>query len=349
MRRPLHAVLLAGAALLAALPAGATPRSDHFEDLLAELNVRDGNLPLEDLTPEERRERAILRKAFAALRIDSDGLAGDLRIGKRLVAPLEKGYPGDGEIGALMDGALDGLAGDVGAVHDEVVVAIGIASEGRIRDRAEAKREAAALLLEEAPFLATRLLRARDQERAHRLLLAANALALKAGPGGSDTGSSMAAFVDGAAWEANPDFGTAVGGIAEVDAGSGQARKVIVFGRRVLPKTGAPQLAGASTKLQVTLSSNPANLAPGTYALGTTEGITLSATWTEEDEDGDVRVFVPVAGTLTLETLEVNAGSVDVTGTFSFSMFHPPTEETFPITSGSFEAPGLPRTAAIGE
>jgi hypothetical protein len=349
MRRLLPAVLLAGAALLAAPPAGATPQSDHFEDLLAELNLRDGDLPLEDLTPEERRERAVLRKAFAALRIESDGLADDLRIGKRIAPPLEKGYAGDGEILGLLDGTMEGLGGDVGTVHDEVVVAIGVAGEGRIRERAEAKREAAALLLEEAPFLATPTLRARALDRAHRLLLAANALALKAGPGGSDTGATMAAFVDGAAWEANPDFGTAVGGIAEVDAESGQARKVIVFGRRVLPKTGMPQVAGASTKLQITLVSNPANLAPGTYSLGTTSGITLSATWTEEDEDGDVRTFLPVGGTLTLETLVVKAGSVDAAGTFSFSMFHPPTEETFPITSGSFEAPGLPRTAAIGE
>jgi hypothetical protein len=349
MRRPILAVLLAGAALLAAPRAGATPHSDHFEDLLAELNLRDGDLPLEDLTPEQRRERATLRKAFAALRIDSDGLADDLRIGVRIAAPLEKGYPGDGEIGALLDGALDGLAGDVGVVHDEVVVAIGVAAEGRVRDRAEAKRVAAALVLEEAPFLVPRLSRARAHDRAHRLLLAANALALRAGPGGSDTGSSMAAFVDAEAWAANPDFGTAVGGIAEVDSGSGQARKVIVFGRRVLPKAGSPGIAGASTRLQITLMANPANLAPGTYSLGTTDGIYLSANWTEEDEDGDFRTFLPLAGTLTLETLEVNAGSVDVSGTFSFSMFHAPTEETLSITSGSFEAPGLPRTAAIGE
>ncbi len=336
---------LLGLALLAAAPrAAATAFTDHFEDLITELNTRDADLPTTGLTKDQRRQRVGLDRAFRALAAPSADLAGDLTMARKMATALLAGYPGDGTIDGLLSTLDDALGADVSAARDEVAVTISLAKAGKLRDRAQSKLDAADALFVQGAAAATPALRARFQERCHAALLKANALAVRAGTGGSTGGSTMAAVVSGSPWQANTDFGTGVSGFADVSSGTDGVRKVVVAGRQILPSSGDPRLPGDSSRIQLTLMSNSSDVVPGTYSLGTTDGVYFAATWLFEAEDGTPSQAVAVAGSVVVTALTVREGSIDIEGTFDLTMLDGLTSVSFPVASGSFHALDLPRT-----
>lgn len=341
----LPALLLAASALAAAAPpAAADPFTGNFNDLLVELNDRDADLPPTGLTKEQRKGRRALNRAFRALAADSKDLAGDLAMARKMAAALEAGYPGDGVIAGLLSGLNDALGLGVIAGRDELEVSIALAAEGRLKDRALARLAAADALLADAGAAATQGLRARLLERAHRTSLQGSRLAEKAGPGGSTGSSSMSATVNGSPWAANDSFGTAVSGLAHVSESLAGVRKILVAGRRILPNGASPPLPGDTSRIQITLQSVSVNVAPGTFPVGTTDGINASATWTFEAEDGAFQQAVAVSGSIVLTSLTLKAGSVDAAGTFDFSFYDGVADATFPVASGTFEVFDLPRS-----
>jgi hypothetical protein len=340
------AAALLGLALLGAAPrAAATPFDpDAFAALVTEMNDRDGTLPTTGLTKDQRRERAALNRAYRALAAPPKDLGGDLTMARKMATALQAGYPGDGTIDGLLTALDDTLGAKVSNVRDEVAVTISLASAGKLRDRAQAKLDAADALFAGGAAAATAALRARFQERCHAALLRANAFAVKAGTSGPGGGSTMAAVVDGIPWQANTDFGTGVSGFADVSSLNGGARKIVVAGRQILPSSANPRIAGASSRIQLTLMSNTSDIVPGTYALGTTDGVYFAASRLAEAEDGTPSQAVAVAGTIVVTSLTVREGSIDIDGTFDLTMFDGVASTTFPVASGSVHALGLPRT-----
>lgn len=350
MRRPaflLALVLAAALSPLAPRPAAADPFTNAFEDLLLELNARDEALPDTGLTPAQKKEKAGLAKAFRALASDSGDVAGDLRIAGKMAKALGAAYPEDGEIAGLLAGALDALEVLVRDGRDELEATLEGLAEGPARIKAAgflARCDETLLLADGAVAAATR---AKLLSRAQTYVRKGAAAAEKAAPVAD--ASSMSATVRGAAWAANSDFGTAVGGLANVSEAGG-LRNLHIRGRRILPKSGVPQgdppLPGATSTLDLHLDAITANIEAGTYAVGNSGGYGTSATFTEEDEDGDVHVATAESGTVVIQTLAINLGSVDVTGTFTLTLRDGETSQTFTIVSGTFVAEDLPRTTA---
>jgi hypothetical protein len=344
LRHRLPAAALLGLGLLAAAPgAAAAPNSDHFDALVAEMNDRDLALPFTGLTKEQKKERRVVNRFFAALAADSADLAGDLRMARRMARNLEAGYPGDGVITGLLSDLDDALGDDIAAVRTEVESTLSLAEPGTLHDRAQAKIDAADLLLVEADEAGTQALRARLQERAHKALLAANRLALRAGPGDPGGGSVFTALVDGSGWQSNSDYGTAVSGSADVSTGNGGVRKITMSGRRILPSDGDPRFPGDSTRLVLSFLSNNENVIVGDYVIGTSNGVNVSATWYDEPEAGGFAQAVATTGSVSITSLTINLGSIDVQGTFDLSMYDAVADATFPIASGTFQVFGLPR------
>ncbi len=342
-------VLLLAAAVPALLPgnAAAVPFTDAFQDLLVELNARDEALPATGLTPAQRKQKAALAKAFRALASDSQDVAGDLRTAGRMIKALGAGFPGDATLEGLHAGMLDDLEALVREGRDELEATLDLIEEGKPKIKAaDALVEAnGALLLVDGA--ATAPLRAKALSRAQGFVGKGFAAAAKGAPTGDGTGSSMAATIRGLPWFATSDFGTAVGGIATVSEAGG-LRSLLVRGRRILPKTGTPQgdppLPGKSSTLDLTIDAVTANIAAGTYAVGNVSFFGTAATFTEEDEDGTLHIAVAESGTVVLQTLDINLGSVTVSGTFSLTLRDGETGNTFTIVSGTFVAQGLPRT-----
>jgi hypothetical protein len=344
MRLRLRFPLAAAAAVVLAAAAAADPFTPHFQPLLAEMNQRDGALPLTGLTREQRKQRSALNRAYRALEADSTDLAGDLKMSLKMTKALEKGFPGDPEFGPLLDAlhaALGGLAADG---RDELEVAIAGLAEGKYRDRATAKLAKADAILLLAAEAETRVRRAAFQRKCWTVVLQGGKIVAKAAPGGPSGDSTVAATVDGSAWASNAQFGTAVVGLANVSASTGGLRKVLFTGRRILPHSADDDLPGETTRLQIMLSSIWADVAPGTYSVGGAEGVSVSATWTFEDEDGNATQAVALAGSVTIATTEVLLGSVSATGTFEFTMYDGVAGDSFPIASGTFDAFDLPRS-----
>ncbi len=345
MRRLALARLALAAVAVAALaiPSSATPFTARFDDVLVEMNARDAVIPFTGGTKEERRQRAALNRAFRALAVESADLRGDLAMARRIAGALEKGFPGDGSFPALLGGMNGGLAADANAERDATVVLISIAKEGAIRARAEAKLAAADALFIAADEAATETLRARCREKGFRAVLRAAALAVKAGTGGNDDASTMSAVVGGQPWAANTDFGTGVSGLADVSGSTGGLRRMVVSGRRILPLSTDSRLPGETSRIQLTLTSANANIVPGLYTTGTSAGVNISATWFEEDESENVSQAVSTAALIEVTSMTVRAGSVDMAGTFTLTMYDGLADVSFEIATGAFEAVGIPR------
>jgi hypothetical protein len=337
-------VALAVSLLLAvAAPAPALLNPEHFNDLIVELNDREFSLPTTGLTKEQKKQKASIQRAFRALNKVTKKLTDDLVVARRMQAAVEKGFPGDPVLGPILDGMNDGFLAEIGGARDEVALAIYLAKEGKLRDRAQAKLDAADQFLAGAAAQPTQAGRALFHERCSKSLDKGSVLAGKAGPGGSTNSSSMYATVDGSLWQANSQFGAAVTGIADVSEARGNIRKVVLSGRRILPNGKDGRLPGDTTRLQITLLSNNADVLPGVYGIGTVDGVNGSATWYYELEDGTSGQAIATAGTIELTSATVHLGSVDVTGTFMLTMYDFFEDRSFAITGGVFDASGIIR------
>jgi hypothetical protein len=338
-------LLLAGLVPVAAAtrPAAADPHADYFAGLIAELNDRDAALPETGLTSQQKRERAALRKCFAALRADSTDLKGDLKMARKMAAALAVGYPGDGTLAGLLDGLNDALGNDVHSARDDLEVAIATVADGRPKDRAQAKLDAADVLLAEADAETEAAPRALLQKRAYALVDKGARIVAKADPGGPSGDSTMGATVDGDAWAANDQFGTAVSGFAEVSEAFGGVRRIVVVGRRILPDAGDPPLPGDETRIRLSLASSNDDITTGDFPVNFNGGVSASATWAFEPESGGVSNAVAISGTISITSLNAGTASVDVSGTFTLTMYDGIADTTFEITGGTFEAFDLPR------
>jgi hypothetical protein len=344
MRTPLLAPALA-AILAAAPPLGAAPFTAHFVELHAEVVAREATLPVTGLTPEERRQRAAIRSFDRAYAVPSDGLAGDLGMAKKACAALERGFPGDAPMAALLAQLGDRLEAEVRAARDDLEGAISFAEVGNLRSRAEAKLAAADAALVEAGAPPTQARRMVLLRKALRLVARGMAAAVKAGPAVPPPGQAgMSALVDGSAWAANSDFGTAVGGIARVSTSLNGVRSLLVTGRRILPSSADPDLPGDRTRLEISFTSITVNLAPGTYTTGSSGGIYASATWYRDREDGSSEVAHSAGGTITVDVLDVHEASVDVAGTFDLTLYDGIGDVTHTVAGGVFQIEGLPRS-----
>jgi hypothetical protein len=343
MRRLAPGLLaIAGLALLA-IPSGAAPFTSHFDPLINEMVVRLGSIPDTGLTPDQRRQRSALNRSFKFEAVASKDLAGDLAMARKIVSALEKAFPGDGEFGGLFTGLNDGLAADVDAERDEAVVLISIAKAGAVRTRAEARLAAADALFIAADEALTQALRARSRERGYRAVVQAAALAVRAGPDGTTDASTMSAVVDGQPWASNTKFGTGVTGLGDVSSVNEGLRKIVVSGRRIQPLSTDGRLPGETSKIQITLTSANADIVPGIYTTGSSSGVNATASWYIEDENENVSQAVTTGGTIEITSLTVHAGSIDIAGTFSLTMYDGLADAMFDIGSGVFDAVGVPR------
>jgi hypothetical protein len=338
-------LFVAALALAAAAPSRAEPlHSDLFQPLLEELNDRDIALPVDHLTKEQKKQRSALRKSFRALEYESKDLAGDLRTAQKMTKALDAGYPVDFE----MAGLLDDLNGALGALvldgRDQLEVAIAGLAEGKYKTKALAKLVKADAVLLDVALPGTRTRLAGLHRKCWSLILSGGKIAAKAAPGGPTGASVVTADVNGAGWTSNSQFGSAVVGIAQVSESTGGVRKVLFTGRRILPHSENADLPGETTRLQVNLAASWADITSGVFTVGGGDGVTVSVTWTHEDEDGNLTQAVATEGSVTIDTIETTLGSVSVTGTFQFTMYDGGAATTFPITSGLFEVYDLPRT-----
>jgi hypothetical protein len=345
MRRLALAALAALSLALPAVRASADPFTSHFNDLVSELNLRDANLPVSGLTQEQRRQRAALTRSFRALSVDAQDLSGDLLMARKMAGAIEAGFPGDATLAGILAVLNDDLAADVQAQRDETVILISIAQQGKLRTRAEAKLAVADSLFIAADEEETQAGEARTRLRGMKAVVQAAKMAVKAGPGGGTDTSTMTAVVAGESWAANPDFGTAVGGLADVSDSTGGLRKIIVTGRRILPRSTNPLLPGETSRIQLSLLSAGNDVVAGTYLMGNSEGVNASASWYFEDEDENATQAVSISGSIQVTSLVLHAGSVDIAGTFTLTMYDGIADVTFDIGSGAFEALALPRSS----
>ena len=341
-------VLAAAVPGLAPRPAAAEPFTNAFDPLVLELNSRDDALPSTGLTSAQKQEKAALAKCFETLSTPSADVGGDLRMAGKMAKTLGGVYPGDPAIDALVDGVLDDLESLVRDDRDELAVALALLAEGKFKTKAADLLDAADSGLLASAGAGTAAQRTKILRKAEGSIQKGLDAAARGNPGGPPDSSTMTATVKGLAWAANSDFGTALTGLATVADGNDGLRKIIVVGRRILPKTGTPPekpLPGASTTLQLTLTAISADIGTGSFPIGVVNDYAASATWTEEDENGTLHIALATGGNITLNAATVSLGSVSLSGNFSLTLRDGETGATFTATSGAFDATGLPRVS----
>jgi hypothetical protein len=302
--------LLPAAAVALAAAARADPSTDHFDALVATLNARELALP-PDPSPAEAKQAAAIEKAFRILGGDADDAADDLRMAARLAPVIEKGFPGDAGLVGDLAAAVDGLGGEAEAERTLLEAALDTLAEGKLRDKA-AKKLVAAEAAPEPP-----------------------------------EGSSFSATTGSEPFTSNGLFGPSVFGQATV-AGDGAVRRLQVTGRMWFAKEGEdPPLPGEYRTLQITLAASALgpDVTAGTFPVGNADGLGVSAVYRIDLEDGSVRTFVAISGSVTIASLDVGPGDVDATGTFGLTVRDGVTGQTLAISGGSFDARGLPRVA----
>ena len=352
MRAPLLpallALLLAPAAF--APPAAADPFTDHFQPVLVELIARDAALPFPAENALQRRQRAAITRCYNLLGVLSANLAGDLRIARRVAASIKVGFPGDAPFAAILEELDSDLGADADVVRDEVADTVLLLAESRIKTRATARIAQADALWGQAEIETDAVRRARFRQRSHSKVVGAAALAAKGQPEPPVEGSLMTATVAGLPWAANNDFGTGVSGVVDVSDTNGGVRRIRVTGRRILPSTlppehpGDPPLPGDTSEIRFTITRVSQDLVAGaTYTVGNADGVSTTASWFAEDEDGTVHNAVPLSGSISIDTIVLEFGQATVTGTFEFTMYDGVAAESFDIAGGAFEALDVPR------
>ena len=104
--------LLAVSLLLAVTPASALRATRHLDALEATLADRAAALAgATDKTGKKQRKAA--EKALARIAVDTDSLADDLKLAKKIAGPVETAYRGDAEVIELLGDAIDAFAADV--------------------------------------------------------------------------------------------------------------------------------------------------------------------------------------------------------------------------------------------
>ncbi len=334
--------LLLAAAMASPPRAAADPYTSKFGDLIQEMNDRDGAL-VGDLAPAEKRQKAALRRGFRAIARDSDSLAGDLGMAIAVARALGAGFPGDATFAALLDGTLDGLAADVVGARDSLAIVVLGLSPGKPKERGEAGVAAADAVLAEAAAAVDPADRAKALRRAEKGVRKTLKAVTSGGTGGGGGTSTMTATVDGTPFESNALFGTPVSGILGVSP-SGGTRRILVAGRQWFPSSGDDKVPGEVRTLQISMTATGADLAPGTYALGTGSGALVTATWVDELEDGSAATWVGTAGTVTLDDVTPGLGRVE--GSFALTLYDGVGGVSHAVTAGAFAVIDLPRTAS---
>jgi hypothetical protein len=337
--------LLPAAAVALAAAARADPSTDHFDALVATLNARELALP-PDPSPAEAKQAAAIEKAFRILGGDADDAADDLRMAARLAPVIEKGFPGDAGLVGDLAAAVDGLGGEAEAERTLLEAALDTLAEGKLRDKAAKKLVAAEAALAAAGEEDRAKTRALLLRRAWLQAARGQVIAARAAPEPPE-GSSFSATTGSEPFTSNGLFGPSVFGQATV-AGDGAVRRLQVTGRMWFAKEGEdPPLPGEYRTLQITLAASALgpDVTAGTFPVGNADGLGVSAVYRIDLEDGSVRTFVAISGSVTIASLDVGPGDVDATGTFGLTVRDGVTGQTLAISGGSFDARGLPRVA----
>lgn len=348
--RPIRS-LMAGALLAAALAGSgfANPVTDHFDDLIDDLNGRDAGLP--DPTPKELKgERKALDRAFRALAKDSSDAGGDLKIAKKMTVALEKGYPADESMALLLDGLYDGLDGEVEKAGQEVADLVAILEDGSPKTKAAARHAAAEGILLSSRGAGTRKLRATLLLKAWKGYAKAGKIAGQGEVEVPPAGGSVTALLNGTPWATNGLFGAPViGNVSGRNANDG-VRSVVVIGRRFIPHTDPPPdspgpYPGAQQTVEIRITGTSTDITTGTWTIGGGGGVTVSAVFIEEDQDGNANLWLATSGSVTLTDLTMNLGSGTAAGTFGFSLFDGISQTTRTLGQGAFTAEGLVRVS----
>jgi hypothetical protein len=318
-----------------------------FQPLIVELNDRD-ELLQPPVSTEQKPARKALDKALRAHAGTSADLGGDLLMAGKMDKALAIGFPGDTTLDAILEDLIDNLEATLVEERDDVADLIEVLEDGSPKDKAAAKLASADTLLGQAGAASTRSQRTALLRRTWKGLVKASRAASKGVVGVPTTGGAMQAQLDGASWQANSLFGAAVVGQIGVSEESEGLRRVVVSGRRFIPHTDPPPgspgpYPGAQETFEIHVDAFTVDIATGTYFVAGGGGTVVTAVFTYEDEEGDVRTWIATSGSVTLSTLDVNLGSGSVTGSFGFTLYDPLTQNTRTIAVGTFSGTGLPR------
>lgn len=177
----------------------ADPFTKHFDDLWSELDLRDAALPTENLSRAERRERSVLNRSFDLLAADPAGLAGDLKIARKLSLVFQRAYADDAEITSLLDAVLDALDADTAKHRLNVRGSLDGLEPNRVRDKAAALLDKADAASRKAVGARTAAARAAALRRSERLAAAAARKVAKGKPRTGDpvTDTHFSVLIDG--------------------------------------------------------------------------------------------------------------------------------------------------------
>jgi hypothetical protein len=158
-------------------------------------------LPESELSRNERKERAALKRALSLMRARPAGLEGDLRLVRRLSLGLGRVYPDDAEMSTYLDTVLDNLEADTNEHRGAVRETINWLEPDKVRDKAANLLKLADANSEAAGSAANRAARAAALRRAERFASAAARKAAKGTSiqGGPITETLFTVFVDGEA------------------------------------------------------------------------------------------------------------------------------------------------------
>jgi hypothetical protein len=113
-RTPIRiAALVFTAILTVGLPARAV-LTDPLEDIESVVQQRQGDLPADDLTKDQKKQARSYKKALKKLGKDRSTLAGQLKVAKSAIPVLDKAHPGDSNMAATLDSV-------TGSLRDEVL------------------------------------------------------------------------------------------------------------------------------------------------------------------------------------------------------------------------------------
>ena len=129
-------VVSVSALLLAAAPASALRATRHLDLLEAALANR--TVGLAGATDKlEKKQLKAAEKALARIAVDTESLAEDLQLAKKIAGPLEKAYSGDAQVIDLLGAAADAFEVDVAARADALARARAPLPEAKLTKKAD--------------------------------------------------------------------------------------------------------------------------------------------------------------------------------------------------------------------
>lgn len=322
-------VLIAGFLVVGALRATATPYTEHFDTLIADLHSRADSLTGTTDSVQQKQLKAILSVFKSLEEKDSSSLAADIKNAGKVYKKLAKAFPEEfgsspGDFAVDLEDALDGLVEEVRALADAALSSLNALPNSTCKSAALINTYAAKNLCDET-LIAT------DFAAAVKLLGTGLKAALKAG---ASVGKCASSGGGGGGGGGSGDTVTATinGSFSANLSASGMTYTAAIYSQSI----GILSFSGADLNI-----NHPATVAvaafisgPGTYPVTSSSQVVDLKT---NIFYGSLTGFGSLStGTITIVTIDPAQQTVSGTFEFTAPRIYPAGVGSVSVTQGTF-------------